>query len=153
MLQSVLWLFNRDFDPVHGIGLSFVLVWGRFDQLIIVPFLTSITGICISLLAVKLLYPYLKDVKLLQQMGKVTIQIMSNHMLLMYLITLILFKITGTPLTEKGDKIYSIFNPVQTTYLYFVVVMLMTTYLGVFQQFVWKKFTTAISTKLQHKDT
>lgn len=63
---------------------------------------------------------------------------MANHLLLMYLITLILFKITGTPLTEKGDKIYSIFNPVQTTYLYFVVVMLVTTYLGVFQQFVWK---------------
>lgn len=78
---------------------------------------------------------------------------MANHLLLMYLITLVLFKITGTPLTEKGDKIYSIFNPVQTTYLYFVVVMLVTTYLGVFQQFVWKKFTTAISTKLQHKDT
>lgn len=153
LIQSVLWLFNRDFDPVHGIGLSFVLVWGRFDQQIIVPVLTSITGIWISLLAVKLLYPYLKDVKLLQQMGKVTFHIMANHLLLMYLITLVLFKITGTPLTEKGDKIYSIFNPVQTTYLYFVVVMLVTTYLGVFQQFVWKKFTTAISTKLQHKDT
>lgn len=153
LIQSILWLFNRDFDPVHGIGLSFVLVWGRFDQQIIVPVLTSITGIWISLLAVKLLYPYLKDVKLLQQMGKVTFHIMANHLLLMYLITLVLFKITGTPLTEKGDKIYSIFNPVQTTYLYFVVVMLVTTYLGVFQQFVWKKFTTAISTKLQHKDT
>ena len=153
LIQSALWLFNRDFDPVHGIGLSFVLVWGRFDQQIIVPVLTSITGIWISLLAVKLLYPYLKDVKLLQQMGKVTFHIMANHLLLMYLITLVLFKITGTPLTEKGDKIYSIFNPVQTTYLYFVVVMLVTTYLGVFQQFVWKKFTTAISTKLQHKDT
>lgn len=152
-LQAFLWLFNRDFDPVHGIGLSFVLVWGRFDQQIIVPVLTSLTGIWVSLLSVKLLYPYLKDVKFLQQMGKVTYHIMANHLLLMYLITLALFKFTGTPLSAKGDKIYSIFNPVQTTYLYFVVVMLVTTYIGVFQQFVWRKLTTVISTKFQHKDT
>ncbi len=153
LLQSILWLFNRDFDPVHGIGLSFVLVWGRFDQQIIVPILTSITGIWISLFAVKIMYPYLKDVKLLQSMGKVTYHIMANHLLLMYLITLVLFHITGTPLSDKGDKIYSIFDPVQTTYLYFVVVMLITTYFGVFQQFVWRKLSMAISTKLQRKDT
>jgi len=140
LFQAFLWLFNRDFDPVHGIGLSYVLVWGRFDSQIIVPVLTSITGIWISLLAVKLLYPYLKDVKLLQQMGKVTYHIMANHLFVMYIITLILFKLTGTPLSAKGDKIYSIFNPVQTTYMYFVVVMLVTTYFGVFQQFIWKKF-------------
>ena len=141
LFQSFLWLFNRDFNPVHGIGLSYVLVWGRFDQQIIVPVLTSLTGIWVSLLAVKLLYPYLKDVKLLLQMGKVTYHIMANHLFVMYIITLILFKITGTPLSAKGDKIYSIFNPVQTTYMYFVVVMLVTTYFGVFQQFIWKKLT------------
>ncbi len=153
LFQSFLWLFNRDFDPTHGIGLSYVLVWGRFDQQIIVPVLTSLTGIWVCLLTVKLLYPYLKDVKLLQQMGKVTYHIMANHLFVMYVITLILFKITGTPLSDKGDKIYSIFNPVQTTYMYFVVVMLVTTYFGVFQQFIWKKITTAVSTIQQSKDT
>jgi hypothetical protein len=81
----------------------------------------------------------LKDVKFLQDMGKVTYHIMANHVFVMYLITLLLFYITGTPLTEKGEKIYAIYNPVQTTYLYFVVVMLITTYLGVFQQFAWRK--------------
>ena len=153
LFQSILWLFNRDFDPVHGIGLSYVLVWGRFDQQIIVPIFTSITGIWVSLLAVKLLYPYLKDVKFLQQMGKVTYHIMANHLFVMYILTLLLFKLTGTPLSAKGDKIYSIFDPVQTTYLYFVVVMVVTTYFGVFQQFIWKKISMAISTKLLHKDT
>lgn len=141
LLQSLLWLFNRDFDPQHGIGLSFVLVWGRFDQQIIVPILTSLTGIWISLFTVKILYPYLKDIKLLQQMGKVTYHIMANHLFVMYIITFALFHITGTPISEKGDKIYSIFNPVQTTYLYFVVVMLITTYFGVFQQFILRKIT------------
>lgn len=139
LFQSILWLFNRDFDPEHGIGLSYVLVNGRFDDQVVVPILTAITGIWISLYAVKVLYPYLKDVKFLQQMGKVTYHIMANHVFVMYVITLILFHITRTPLTEKGDKIYAIFNPVQTTYLYFVVVMLITTYFGVFQQFAWKK--------------
>ena len=153
LFQSILWLFNRDYDPVHGIGLSYVLVWCRFDDQIIVPVFTSLTGIWVCLLTVKLLYPYLKDVKLLQSMGKVTYHIMANHLFVMYMITLLIFKIKGIPLSEKGDKIYSIYNPVQTTYLYFVVVMLITTYFGVFQQFVYKKFTTAILTKLQHKDT
>lgn len=152
-VQSVLWLFNRDFDPVHGIGLSYVLVWGRFDQQIIVPVLTSLTGIWVSLLAVKLLYPYLKDVKLLQDMGKCTFHIMANHLFVMYMITLFLFKFTGTSLAEKGDKIYSIFDPVQTTYLYFVIVMLVTTYFAKFQKFVYQKFSTVISTRLLHKDT
>ncbi len=151
--QSILWLFNRDYDPNHGIGLSFVLVFGRYDDQIIVPVLTSLTGIWISLLAVKLLYPYLKEVKLLQQMGKVTYHIMANHTFVMYLITLLLFHITGTPLSEKGDKMYAIYNPVQTTYVYFILVMLITTYLGVFQQFAWKKVSTVISAKLQREDT
>ena len=152
VFQSFLWLFNRDFNPEHGIGLSYVLVWGRFDSQLIVPVLTSITGIWASLLVVKLLHPYLKDVKFLQQMGKVTYHIMANHVLVMYLMTLLLFKLTGTPLSDKGDKIYSIFNPVQTTYVYFVVVMLITTYLGVFQQFVWRKFMEVL-TRQQHTDT
>lgn len=152
-VQSVLWLFNRDFDPVHGIGLSYVLVWGRFDQQIIVPVLTSLTGIWVSLFAVKLLYPYLKDVKLLQDMGKCTFHIMANHLFVMYMITLFLFKFTGTSLAEKGDKIYSIFDPVQTTYLYFVIVMLVTTYFAKFQKFVYQKFSTVILTRLLHKDT
>lgn len=153
LFQSILWLFNRDYDPVHGIGLSYVLVWCRFDDQIIVPVFTSITGIWVCLYTVKLLYPYFKDVKLLQSMGKVTYHIMANHLFVMYMITLIIFKIKGIPLSEKGDKIYSIYNPVQTTYLYFVVVMLVTTYFGVFQQFIYKKFSTVISTKLPHKDT
>ena len=153
VFQSILWMFNRVYDTVHGIVLSYVLVWCRFDDQIIVPVFTSLTGIWVCLLTVKLLYPYLKDVKLLQSMGKVTYHIMANHLFVMYMITLIIFNIKGIPLSEKGDKIYSIYNPVQTTYLYFVAVMLITTYFGVFQQYIYKKVSTAVLTKLQHKDT
>ncbi len=134
-LQAILWLFNRDFDPVHGIGLSYVLVWARFDQQLIVPIFTSITGIWASLFVVKLLYPYLKDIKFLQDMGNVTYHIMANHLLVMYIITAILLKINGIHMSERlNHNIYWIYDPVQTTYLYFVLTMVITTYIGILQK-------------------
>lgn len=140
VLQSILWLFNRDYDPVHGIGLSYVLVWARFDEQLIVPVITSITGIWASLFTVKILYPYLKDIKLIQYMGKVTYHIMANHLLVMYIITAILLHINNIPITERANHdIYWIYNPIQTTYFYFVITMLVTTYGGVLQQKIWAK--------------
>lgn len=131
-LQSILWLFNRDFTPEQGIGLSYILVWGRFDNQLIVPILTSLTGIWASLFTVKILYPYLKNVKFIQDMGNVTYHIMANHLLVMYIITAIFMKIHGIPIAERANHdIYWIYNPVQTTYLYFVVTMIVTTYVGV----------------------
>ena len=131
-LQSILWLFNRDFTPEHGIGLSYILVWGRFDNQLIVPILTSLTGIWASLFTVKVLYPYLKNVKFIQDMGNVTYHIMANHLLVMYIITAILLKIHNIPIAERANHdIYWIYNPIQTTYLYFVITMIATTYIGV----------------------
>lgn len=141
VIQSILWLFNRDFDPVHGIGLSYVLVWARFDQQLIVPVLTALTGIWASLLTVKIAYPYLKDVKFVRLMGENTYHIMANHLLVMYIITAVLLKINGIPVSERAQHdIYWIYDPVQTTYLYFVLTMVITTYIGVFQKFLKRKF-------------
>ena len=73
---------------------------------------------------------------------------MANHLFVMYMITMVLFhfadsplmlKITGSHTFVRGDKIYSIFDPVQMTYLYFVVVVLTTTYFAKFQKFIYKK--------------
>lgn len=140
ILQSILWFFNRDFNPVHGIGLSYVLVWARFDEQLFVPVLTSLTGIWASLFIVKIFYPYLKDVKFVQYMGKVTYHIMANHLLVMYLITIIFMWLNGIPISERANhNIYWIYNPVQTTYFYFVATMLVTTYVGVGQQKLWAK--------------
>lgn len=132
ILQSILWLFNRDFTPEHGIGLSYILVWGRFDDQLFVPILTSLTGIWASLFTVKILYPYLKNVKFMQDMGNVTYHIMANHLLVMYLITAVFLKLHGMPISERANHdIYWIYNPIQTTYLYFVITMVATTYIGV----------------------
>lgn len=139
-LQSVLWLFNRDFDPQHGIGLSYVLVWARFDEQIIVPILTSLTGIWASLFITKIFYPYLKNVKLLKLIGENTYHIMANHLLVMFIITAFLMHLSGTSFTHRAEhNIYWIYNPVQTTYVYFILTMILSTYSGVTLKFFKKK--------------
>lgn len=140
ILQSILWLFNRDFTPEHGIGLSYVLVWARFDQQLIVPILTSLTGIWASLFIIDIIYPYCKDIKFLQMMGKTTYHIMANHLLVMYIITALFLHINHIPISVRNaHDIYWIYNPVQTTYLYFVITMIITTYAGMLQKKI-KKF-------------
>ena len=141
VLQSILWMFNRDYDPEHGIGLSYVLVWARFDQQLIVPIITALTGIWASLLVARIIYPFVKDIKFVKLMGENTYHIMANHLLVMYIITAIFLKINGIPITERANHdIYWIYNPVQTTYLYFILTMLICTYAGVFQKYVKRKF-------------
>ena len=129
--QAILWHFNRDFDPTHGIGLSYVLVWARFDSQMIVPVLTSITGIWFSLFFIHVTYDYLKDIKFIKLVGENTYHIMANHLFIMYLITAAIFWFNGIPISERNNhNIYWIFNPVQNTYLYFVLTMIITTYTG-----------------------
>ena len=139
IFQSFLWLFNRDFHPSHGIGLSYVLVWGRFDDQIVVPILTAITGIWVSLYSIEILYPYFKDVKFFKYVGDTTYHIMANHTFVMFLITASIYKLLGEKMYINEDYIYGIYDPIQTTYLYFVLVMIICTYFGVFQKFIWKK--------------
>ncbi len=50
----------------------------------------------------------------------------------MYLITAVFLKLHGMPISERANHdIYWIYNPIQTTYLYFVITMVATTYIGV----------------------
>ena len=140
VLQSVLWLFNRDFDSEHGIGLSYVLVWARFDEQLIVPVITALTGIWATLWILKITYPYLKDSKFIRLMGENTYHIMANHLLVMYIITAIFLYAKGIPISERANHdIYWIYNPIQTTYLYFVLTMFISTYIGVGLKFLKKQ--------------
>lgn len=132
LIQAVLWMFNRDYDPEHGIGLSYVLVWARFDEQLFVPVLTSLTGIWASLFTIHIVYPYFKDNSFIKHVGQTTYHIMANHLLVMYIITAVFLYINGIPVTERANHdIYWIYNPVQTTYLYFVLTMIICTYTGV----------------------
>ena len=67
VLQCLLWLTNKDYTPADGIGLSYILVWGDFDDFL-VPILTSLTGIWAALFIVELFYPFVKDNKFIYQM-------------------------------------------------------------------------------------
>ena len=139
-IQAILWHFNRDFNPTHGIGLSYVLVWARFDSQIIVPVLTSITGIWFSLFFIHVTYDYLKDIKFIKTIGENTYHIMANHLFVMFIITAFIFKINGIPFEERNmHNIYWIYNPVQNTYLYFVLTMLISTYSGVILKYIKSK--------------
>lgn len=138
--QSILWMFNRDYDPTHGIGLSYVLVWARFDEQLIVPIFTSLTGIWASLFLVKLTYPYIKDVKFIQDMGNTTYHIMANHLLVMFIITAIFMYFNNIPFSTRAQyNIYWIYNPIQTTYLYFILTMIITVKIGLAQKWLYKK--------------
>ena len=131
-LQAILWHFNREFTPEHGIGLSYVLVWARFDNQIIVPVLTSITGIWFSMWFINVTYEYIKNINFIKLIGENTYHIMANHLFVMFILTAIIFKINGIPFAERNlHNIYWIYNPTQNTYLYFVITMVAATYIGV----------------------
>lgn len=130
-LQALLWLFNQDYDPAQGIGLSYILVWGDFHNNAIIPLLTSLTGIWFSCFFIEITYQFIKNIKFMKQVGKNTYHIMANHLFVMYIITVVLLKLNGVPISEKNaHDIYWIYNPVQTTFLYFILTMIVTTLVG-----------------------
>lgn len=132
ILQSLLWFTNQDFTPADGIGLQFLLVWGEFDNPI-VPIITSITGIYICLFIINLLYDKIKDWSFLNKIGKNSYHIMANHLLIFNILTysFLYFKGISFDIKNQAD-IYWFYFPLKTTYFYFVIGIIATTYLGEF---------------------
>lgn len=146
-LQAILWLTNMDYTPIDGIGLSYILVWGEFDNWI-VPILTSFTGIWISLFIVEIFYNYIKDWSFINKIGQNTYHIMANHILIFDLITYFLLYIKGIPFDIKNNAdVYWFYSPLKFTYLYFVIGIFVTTYIGEFIKFVKRIFEKKFSRK------
>lgn len=140
ILQSLIWLTNADYTPIDGIGLSYILAWGEFDNWI-VPIITSLTGIWMSLFIVNIFCDYVKDWKFLNKVGQNTYHIMANHLLIFNIITYSALYFKHIPLSVKnGIDIYWFYSPLKTTYLYFVAGLIVTTYLGEFLKQI-KKYT------------
>ncbi len=138
-LQSILWLTNKDFTAQDGIGLHFLLVWGQYNNLFI-PILTSITGIYITLFIVEILYEKVKNWSLLQKIGQNSYHIMANHLLIFNIITYTLLIIKGIDFSIKNNAdIYWFYCPLKTTYFYFVIGIISTTYIGEFLKYLKKK--------------
>lgn len=130
ILQSVLWFTNKDFTPYDGVGLHFLLVWGQYNNWI-VPILTSLTGIWISLYIIEILYEKIKNMPFLQKIGKNTYHIMANHLLIFNILTYSFLAIKGIPFDIKNNAdIYWFYFPLKTTYFYFIFGILITTYIG-----------------------
>lgn len=138
-LQSILWLSNKDFTAQDGIGLHFLLVWGQYNNLFI-PILTSITGIYITLFIVEILYEKVKNWSFLQKIGQNSYHIMANHLLIFNIITYTLLTIKGIDFSIKNNAdIYWFYCPLKTTYFYFVIGIISTTYIGEFFKYLKKK--------------
>lgn len=139
ILQSILWLTNKDFTPMDGIGLHFLLVWGEYNNWI-VPVLTSLAGIWISLFIVEILYDKIKDVNFLNKIGKNSYHIMANHILIFNILTYTILSVKGIPFDIKNNAdIYWFYCPLKTTYFYFVIGVIVTTYMGEFLKLIKRK--------------
>jgi len=139
IIQSLLWLTNKDFTPADGVGLHFLLVWGQYNNWI-VPILTSITGIWMSLFIVEILYEKVKDWAFLQKIGQNTYHIMANHLLVFNIITYTALSLKGIPFDIKnGADIYWFYFPLKTTYFYFITGIIVTTYSGELLKFLRRK--------------
>lgn len=139
ILQSVLWFFNKDYTPIDGIGLHYLLVWGKFYNSLI-PLFTSLTGIYISLFIIEIIYPYLKNWGFLHKIGQNTYHIMANHLFVFNFFTYLFLYLKGIPFDVKNNAdIYWFYFPLKTTYFYFVFGIIITTYFGEFLKFLKKK--------------
>ena len=140
ILQSFLWLTNKDFTPQDGIGLHFLLVWGEYNNLI-VPVLTCLTGIYITLFLVEIIYDKVKEWDFLQKIGHNSYHIMANHLLVFNLITYTILAIKGIDFSYKNNAdIYWFYYPLKTTYFYFIAGVIVTTYIEEFLKFIKRIF-------------
>lgn len=140
ILQSLLWLSNKDYTAEDGIGLHFLLVWGTYGNWII-PIITSLTGIWISLYLIEILYDKIKGWSFLNKIGQNTYHIMANHLLVFNIITYSLLFIKGIPFDIKNNAdIYWFYAPLKTTYFYFMAGIIATTYFGEFLKRIKKHY-------------
>ncbi len=139
ILQCILWLFNTDFSPLDGIGLHYLLVWGKFYNPCL-AILTSLTGIYISLFIIEIIYPYLKNWNFIHKIGQNSYHIMANHLLVFNIITYLLLYIKGIPFEVKNSQdIYWFYFPLKTTYFYFIIGVILTVYIGEFLKLLKQK--------------
>ena len=145
LIQVLCWLTNADYTPMDGIGLSYILVWGQFDNWI-VPIITSFTGIWISLFILNIAYDYIKNWTFLHKIGQNTYHIMANHLLVFNFITYSALALKGISFDIKNNAdIYWFYCPLKSTYFYFVAGIVLTTYLGELIKYLRVKFCKSLS--------
>lgn len=141
IFQGILWLFNTDYSPLEGIGLHYLLVWGKFFN----PWLaiaTSLTGIYITLFIVEVIYSHLGNWSFIQKIGRNSYHIMANHLLVFNTITYSLLALKGLSFDIKNaSDIYWFYCPLKTTYFYFIMGIIVTVYTGEALKLIKSKLT------------
>lgn len=141
-IQSILWLFNVDTIAPKGRtqGLCYLLYNGSFYNPI-VPVLTSLTGIWFSLFLVNIFYPYLKNNKFIEQIGKNTYHIMVNHVVIIYMISNGFLYINNIIARGKENSlVFWVYHPEKTTWIYFLIALIASTYIGVAINYITDRF-------------
>lgn len=139
IIQSILWLFNKDFRPGYGMstGIDYALRVGIFNTPI-VPIITSITGIWMSLFIINILYDYIKDMKFFRQVGENTYHIMANHYFIIYLITTVFYMLNNIP-DNRSHEIAIIYEGFRTVPIYLLITLIVSTYIGVYIKIIKNK--------------
>lgn len=140
-IQSILWLFNVDTIAPKGRtqGLTYLFFNGSFYNPV-VPVLTSLTGIWFSLFLINIFYPYLKNNKFIEQVGKNTYHIMANHVFIIYLISSCFLSANNINIKSIKDYyILWVYHPEKKTWLYFFIALIVSTYIGVATNYIIEK--------------
>ena len=125
--QMLLWLYA---GCKFG-SLDYILVWGIFNGNILLPIVTSITGIWFCLFLVNLIYDYIKDIKFIKLIGENTYHIMANHLFIMWIITRILMRIYPAPLGGEGVGMYAFHNLEYHWFLYYLISVSISVFIGI----------------------
>lgn len=114
----------------------------------IVPF----TGIYLVLFISKLLAPLVKSGSFIDKIGRNTLHIMANHLLIIFVIELIILGIDGKPFSElpsTPDNFYNFYKVEKYKYLYTFGSVIICTHLGEFlhytKQSIKKNFNKLVS--------
>ncbi len=126
MIQIIIFLYAK----YNEIDLGYELVWGYFNGEILLPVITSLSGIWLCMFAVNLFYNRLKNIKPILHIGKNTYHIMANHLFSFFILTQILNKIFNIPIETSGVKIYEYCNIEHTCILYIVFGILFSLFFG-----------------------
>ena len=122
IVQAFAWILNN-----HDTGFTMKVM--KLHNAYI-PFITSLTGIYLSLFIVKLLLPIVQENSFLEQIGKNTYHIMANHLFIFHIITIILFSINGK-ISNVPSNLYSVYKLELYKYIYIIIALYLSTYIGI----------------------
>ena len=106
------------------------LVWGNFNGHILLPIITSLTGIWFGLFLVNLIYDYVKDLQVIKLIGENTYHIMANHLFIIWVMTRILMRIYPAPLGGEGAGMYAFHNLEYNWFMYYIVSIIVSVLIG-----------------------